>query len=356
MRLTIVLGALLALPVAAFADAPPLPESALLPAPAVPDDPPELTIVSPEMDENMVGRTTRAPDDRYSNLECLQDAKKLSIKLAAKNWPMRGGEGVLLVVDGVYAKVLHNLSKPVLVAELEAYERISNSGTWAVMGPMSACGMHWIAAVPTAANGRMLPVAPVVSWWRNSSADSKWYGKEETEGARGARLGRGLPVVNWPLIGSTYIGDGWSPISHDRSGMVLRDTKHVVLDWTVASGTETSDDCPVIIAAQDTNQSWNEKTTLPRRGTMELPPAFVGQALAIDADKCGGMSEFYAMLYAKKPTTKHPYTWPKPGGAQADDYWHSAAGHKQFKGFVKSQRQKCDEGEADACAHYGHSR
>jgi len=51
-------------------------------------------------------------------------------------------------------------------------------------------------------------------------------------------------------------------------------------------------------------------------------------------------------------TTRH--AWPKPGSAQAEDYWHSAAGHTQFKQHVKSERERCDKGEGDC--QFGHTK
>ena len=106
-----------------------------LAAPKTPDTLPKLSIVSPAMDAVMSGHQTRSPDDEYESLDCLQDSKKFSIKIAAQNWSVKpGGPGVLVVVDGVYATVLHDLSKPVMLAALEPYEHtaFTNDGTFAV--------------------------------------------------------------------------------------------------------------------------------------------------------------------------------------------------------------------------------
>jgi hypothetical protein len=336
-------------------------ELAQLPAPKSPDPAPKLTIVSPAMDAVMTGRKTRSPDDKFSDLDCMQDPKKLAIKLSAENWKVQpGGQGVLVVVDGVYATVVHDLSRPVMVADLEPYERDSfaNSGTFAVQYPMYTCGEHWIAVMPTTADGHMLRVAPVVSWWRNVSSDIKYSQREEGPSDRHARLSLGLPVVNWPLIGSPYTGITWSQTEHEhRSGRVVANPKHVVLDWTIAPGESESDkssDCALKIAAQDEMQSWNNATELPATGTVTLPAPYLDSALAIDSSNCGGMSPYFAMLWTKKPSAlKTTFAWPKPGSAVAQDYWHSSEGHSQLKQHVKSQKQKCDKGEGDC--QYGHT-
>ena len=352
MRL-ILLGIAIALaPALARAD-----ELTQLPAPKTPDVAPKLTIVSPAMDAVMTGKRTKSADDKFSDLDCLQDAKALGIKISAENWKVKpGGQGVLVVVDGVYATVTHDLSKPVMVADLEPYERDSfaSSGTFATQYPMYTCGEHWIAVMPTAADGHMLRVAPVVSWWRNVS-DLQGSLREEDPRRRQARMSRGLPVVNWPLIGAPYFGVTWSQTEHThRSGRIVADRKHVVLDWTIAPGavdpdrSATADDCGLKIAAQDEEQSWNNEVELPATGTVELPAPYLDNALAIDSEKCGGMSPYFAMLWTKQPTAlKTTYKWPTPGSAVAQDYWHSDEGHAQFKQHVKSQRAKCAKGEGD---------
>jgi len=339
----------------------PIPAPPQLPAPTVPATAPKLTIVSPAKDAVLVGRQTKAADDRYENLDCLQDAKKLGIKITAENWTVKpGGQGVLVVVDGVYATVVHDLSKPIMMASLEPYEHdtFANSSTWAVQYPMYTCGEHWIAAMPTTADGRMLRVAPVVSWWTNTSKDVEQ--QDEEPGRRRARLARGLPIVNWPLIGSLYIGRTWSQTETTyRSGRVVADPKHMVLDYTIAMGTPDPDGsshgpCKLKLAAQDDDQEWNDEMEVAPTGTIVLPASYANNAIAIDADACGGMSPYFAKLWTKKPAAEgKPYTWPAPGSSQAEDYWHSAAGHAQFKQHVKAEQRRCDNGEGDC--QYGHS-
>jgi hypothetical protein len=340
-----------ATPAFAEIDLPDLPQ---LPAPKAPETAPKLTIVSPTMDEVMVGKSTKAADDQYDSLDCLQDSKKLGFKIAAEHWAVKpGGPGVLVVVDGVYATVIHDLSKPVMMADLEPYEHdtFANSGTFAVQYPMYACGEHWIAVVPTSADGRMVRVPPVVSWWFNTNANSR----DEEAGRRQARLERGLPVVNWPLLGSPYFGRTWSQTEHDhRSGRVVSDPKHLVLDYAIAPGApdperrhRDGEECVLRIAAQDEQQSWTEKYELPPTGTVALPATYLNNALAIDSEQCGGMSPYFAMLWTKKPSPIDKHEWPKPGSSKAEDFWHSSAGHAAFKQHVKNSRENCDKGKGD---------
>jgi hypothetical protein len=348
--------------VALFATASPafaeidLPDLPQLPAPKAPETAPKLTIVTPAMDAVMVGKSTKSADDQYDSLDCLQDSKKFSIKIAAEHWPVKpGGPGVLVVVDGVYATVLHDLSKPLMLADLEPYEHDSftNSGTFAVQYPMYACGEHWIAVVPTSADGRMVRVPPVVSWWHNTTAES---GERDEDGSsRQARLERGLPVVNWPLLGSPYFGTKWAQTEEThRSGRLVGDPKHLVLDYAIAPGAPDPDrrardgeQCVLRIAAQDAQQEWNDKYELPPTGTVALPASYLNKALAIDSEQCGGMSPYFAMLWTKKPSAIDKFEWPKPGSAKAEDYWHSSAGHAQFREHVKSSRENCAKGKGD---------
>ncbi|MFT3695727.1 MAG: hypothetical protein QM831_21500 [Kofleriaceae bacterium] len=363
MRSLLVLGLLAS--TASAGDDDLLPPPPQLSAPAAPTTAPKLSIVSPKMDEVKQGKRTKAADDRYDTLDCLQDAKTLSVKIAAENWSVKpGGQGVLLIVDGVYATVLHDLAKPVLVADLEPYEHDTFSGSdgFASKYPMYNCGYHWIAVMPVAANGHMLRVPPTVSWWKNVSDNPKDEShREEDAGEREARLSNSLPIVNWPLLGKPYIGRTWSQTEHDhRSGRVLADAKHIVFDYTIAMGVPErdrprhDDECALRIAAQNEMQSWTNELELPPTGTVELPKSYVNNALALNEEKCGGLSPYFAMLWAKEPSAGKKLAWPVPGSAQAEDYWHSAAGHKQFKQHVKSQREKCDKGEGDC--QYGHTK
>jgi len=342
-----------ATPAFAEIDLPALPQ---LPAPKPPDAAPKLTIVSPTMDQVMTGKPTKAPSDRYDSLDCLQDSKKLAIKLAAQNWPVKpGGAGVLVVVDGVYATVTHDLTKPIFVADLEPYEHDSfaNSATFAVQYPMYTCGEHWIAVVPTTPDGRMVRVPPVVTWWRNEGEGRA--DRDEGDRDRQARLSRGLPVVNWPLLGSLYIGKTWSQTEWaHRSGRIVGDPKHLVLDYTIAPGVpdpdrqhRDGDECVLRIAAQDEQQEWNDKYELPPTGTVALPASYANKALVIDSEQCGGMSPYMAMLWTKKPSKIDEFKWPTPGSAQAEDFWHSSEGHAAFKQHVKNSREDCDKGKGN---------
>ena len=89
------------------------------------------------MDEVRVGHPTKAADDQYDSLDCLQDSKKASIKLAAEHWPVKpGGPGVLVVVDGVYATVVHDLSKPILLGIFRAVRARLVRELWNIRGPV----------------------------------------------------------------------------------------------------------------------------------------------------------------------------------------------------------------------------
>ncbi|HEY0193481.1 MAG TPA: hypothetical protein VGC42_20330 [Kofleriaceae bacterium] len=313
---------------------PPDPGFEKLAPPAMPAGPaPRITIVSPAADEELVGARTKAPDDKFESLDCLQDARTFSIKLAAQNWTVSpGGPGVLVVVDGVYATVTHDLAKPIMMTELEPYERVDNNATFADEGPMYTCGHHWIAAVPTAANGQMLPVEPTVSWFFNRSKD--YSTRDEKPEYRAVRLERSLPVINWPLIGPIYIGTNWrySYYSDEkaatRSGRIARDPKRIVFDWTLARGTPAGS-CSVSIARQGM-QSWEDQIEIPTRGTVVLPAKYATAPLIFESAKCGGMSEYVSMIWTKRPPTLKSYKWPAPGSAQAEDFWHSAEGHEAF--------------------------
>lgn len=304
----------------------------LAPPPLPAGPPPVISIVSPASDEELVGASTKAPDDRFESLPCLQDARTFAIKLAAKNWSVApGGQGVLVVVDGVYATVTHDLGKPILMAELEPYERVDNSATFADEGPMYACGHHWIAAVPTAANGQMLPVAPTVSWFFNRSKD--YWTRDEDADARAVRLERSLPVVNWPLIGALYVGTSWR-WSHDdaahRSGRIVRDPKRVVFDWVLARGTRPGA-CKFKISQHPEQGDRAGEVQLPTRGAVILPDAYLTDPLIVDAEECGGMSDYAVKLWTRSPSALPKHAWPVPGSSKAEDFWSSDEGHAAFR-------------------------
>ncbi len=266
----------------------------------------------------------------------MQDPKKRSIKLAADNWSVKpGGQGVLLVVDGVYATTVHDLSKPIMLADLEPYERVDNKATGAVQGPMYECGHHWIAAVPTAANGQMLPVAPTVTWFFNRSVD--YVTRDEDKRDREARLGTGLPVVNWPLLGSPYFGAGWRFASTEveqahLSGYVLSDPKHTVFDWVMATPPAG---CSAKVMHLVDSADFQDEALLPARGTVVLPPAYFAGIFMIDGTECGGMDAYRLPLYTKSPGVwgKKKYAWPAPGSSKAEDYWSSDEGQEQMRGI-----------------------
>jgi hypothetical protein len=306
--------------------------------------------VSPANDQELVGTRTGAPDDKFDELPCLQNARTFGIKLGAQNWTVTpSGQGVLVVVDGVYATVTHDLTKPIMMADLEPYERVDNTATFSDEGPMYACGHHWIAAVPTAANGQMLPVAPTVSWFFNRS--NSYYTEDETPDQRAARLERGLPVVNWPLIGSIYIGAGWRYSYNDvvathRSGRIARAPNRVVFDWTVARGTPVGA-CKLTIATQDGQGTRSDLVQIPTRGTVVLPSTYTTDPLMIDPIYCGGMSEYVAKIWTTQPGPLRKYTWPVPGSSQAEDFWGSQEGHAAFSQMTSHS------GDSDSASHGG---
>lgn len=292
---------------------------------------PKIRIVSPKPDEEFVGEQTKAPDDRFKSLDCMQDRRKRSITLAADNWTVQPkGQGVLVVVDGVYAKNVHDLTKPIMLADLEPYEQVDNNATFAVQGPMYECGPHWIAAVPTAADGHMLPVAPTVTWFFNRSVD--YATRDEDARTRQTRLGFGLPVVNWPLLGSLVIGDTWRSSLRDgevRSGFVLSAPKRPVFEWAMATPPAS---CSVEISHLPEYGNFEDEVRLPTRGAVVLPSAYLRGLFLIDSERCGGLDAYRVTLYAEAPTSpKHRYAWPLPGSDKAEDYWSSPEGREQLQ-------------------------
>ncbi len=217
-----------------------------------------------------------------------------------------------------------------MLADLEQYERIDNSATFAVQGPMYECGHHWIAAVPTAANGQMLPVAPTVTWFFNRSVD--YSTRDETKRDRDLRLGFGVPVINWPLVGAPYFGTSWRGDGYDGklSGYILNDPKRTVFDWTV--GTPPAGRCSLKLMHL-AHSDFADPEELPARGSVVLPPAYFEGFFMVDATECGGMDAYRVSLYAKSPgpATKKKYAWPVPGSAKEEDYWSSPEGQEQLR-------------------------
>lgn len=298
----------------------------VVPSPSVPSPAPKLTIVSPEMNDTREGKPTRVPTDKFSEFDCLQDSKTASFKIAAENWSVKpGGNGVLVVVDSLYATTVHDLSKPVMLADLEAYEYDSfASGEHA---PMYKCGQHWIAVVPTAPDGQMLPVAPAVTWWINAQPGKPAVYQRDLDD----REFWSPIIVNWPLLGAAYFGDRRG-LAGGRgetvSGRVVADAKHALLDWTMAPGSKGRG-CHFSVMHRNESQSTDDEAQLPARGTLVLPAKFIGEYLEINENECG-IGPVGGWLYTKAPSGPPRIKWPTPGGPGAEDYWHSAEGHEQF--------------------------
>lgn len=317
----------------------------VMPAPAVPSPAPKLSIVSPELDEARVGLPTQVPHDKFSEFDCLQDSKTAGIRVAAENWSVKpGGNGVLVVVDGLYAKTVHDLSRPVLLADLEAYEFDSFASSESA--PMYKCGQHWVAAIPTAPDGQMLPVAPVVSWWINQQPDKPAvYQRDLDDRAFWTQI-----IVNWPLLGTVYAGDRRGLAGSDRehiTGWVVGNPKHVVLDWTSAPGPK-SRNCRFSVMHRNRSQSTDDDTPLPSRGALVLPAAFIGEYLEINNNDCGAQP-LGGWTYAAAPSGPPKYKWPTPGGPGAQDYWHSAEGHEQFNRSTSSGHAGGSSGGGNKC-------
>ncbi|HEY0254146.1 MAG TPA: hypothetical protein VGC41_21605 [Kofleriaceae bacterium] len=204
-----------------------------LPVPAKPSAPPQLSIAQPASGTRLVTHRVKAP--RGSGyMSCLLDEKDRYIKVSAKSWNVKpGGNGVLVVVDGVFATVTHDLGKPISIADLEPFgnDATMMSGT----SPMAMCGWHWIAAVPTAPNGQMLDVPPVVSWYDSTTTRSGDRNDSERPQPNWP-----LIVVNWPLIGE-HVGGALGTID-EPVGIVMRDPKRLVFDYQVAQGEGCSAD------------------------------------------------------------------------------------------------------------------
>jgi hypothetical protein len=164
---------------------------------------PSIAIVQPAPNAHLVTHRTAAPDDKYSSLACLVEAKDRMIRVTVKDWAVKpNGPGILVVVDGMWTGVVHDATKPINLEQLQPFlpffEGTSNDS------PMSECGWHWVAAVPTTADGRMVAVEPAVSWFFNVAERSGDNGNADPSKPPDAAL----IVVNWPLVGAFVLGEG----------------------------------------------------------------------------------------------------------------------------------------------------
>ena len=305
-------------------------------APATPQPTPVITVVQPAMNAKIATLRTAAPDDKYDSLTCLLPEKDRWIKLSAKNWNVKpGGNGVLVVVDGDYATTVHDLSKPISIAEMEVYDRSKTD--LLLVSPMAGCGWHWIAVVPTAPNGQMLDVAPTVSWF--ASIAERANDQRELKDAPDTE--QPLTVINWPLMGPRWAGEG-PGAAGGPSGFVLGDAKKVPFDYQVAQ----KPGCTVDIEFRQV------KYELDDHGLYRLDVEPIEHSEQLEwTPTCPNNARYNGgatVVYGKAQKQLRAYAWPAAGKAKPNDnFWgeHKAAGNKAIR------RGRCRDGHREDCDH-----
>jgi hypothetical protein len=304
------------------------------PARAIPAArPPGLAIVQPAQHAHLKTHRTASPLSKYDSLDCLLEPKDQLIRLTTTSWPVkRGGAGVLIVVDGMFSTVVHDLSKPVHLADLVPFSKAMTRST--EISPMSTCGWHSIAAVPTAPSGQMLDVDPTVTWFysepdRGPGSEDKLTYLESAP----------LVIINWPLIGPFAYGRG-PGAAGGPTGYVARTPDRVPFDYSIAQKAG----CHLGL-----NFDGSSEVDLSRqRALVHVADAPHDKDLGWRWH-CGSESNsgFEGMhVYAKAPPSDEPAAWPISGKRKVNDnYW----GEHKEEGNAAIRRSRCRNGHREAC-------
>jgi|GEM_PF-3856699 len=287
---------------------------------------PQLRIVQPTAKQVMT--TRRVDGDKV--LRCLLDNKDRMITIAADNWPVKpGGPGVLIVVDDVYAMTVHDLSKPISMESLEPFTEDKDDGM--VASPISKCGWHSIAVMPTTASGQMVATAPVVTWFLNKPTRASELPKNGLE----HYLASPLVIINWPLLGTYYPGEG-----DTRSGWKLARKDKIPFDFTVAQVPA----CGVVVQPRDLG----DEAVLTTPGLTYIKNVKADEQLELDwmarcPDGVAGASADWkgAQLYAKAPAKARALKWPAmsstidAAGRASERAAHRLPGKKPYDGVFR---------------------
>jgi hypothetical protein len=312
--------------------------------PVKPDGPPPVvTIVQPAPLAQLKTHRTRSPANKYDSLDCLLEAKAQIIRLSASNWPVKPrGPGVLVVVDHMWSTVVHDLSKPIQLNELQPFSQ-QFGGSGPTTSPMSRCGWHFIAAVPTTAEGRMLAVEPTVTWYYNVSERGDNPNGDPTKPPDSA-----LVIVNWPLIGTFFYGEGPGTGQDTDTGYVTRTPNHVPFDYTMVNGP----DCHVYIdwpGIQSETMTGSTMTLTEPRALIYVTNATHDESLRWGA-KCPRTAYWSGgqlRIYSKQPRpVGKQLAWPVSGKQKPDDNYFG-----ENPGIVKKQirRARCKDGHLESC-------
>ncbi len=271
------------------------------PLPAEPE--PALRIVQPAADQVNTTHETVAPGGQsYDRLACLVEEKDRVIRIAADHWTVKpGGPGVLVLVDGIYAANVHDLTKPIRLEDLEPYDesKTDSIGT----SPLASCGSHWIAVMPTTATGQMLDVPPVISWFMNQSDNEHWSPRMSLAEEKKEPLA----IINWPLMGA-YV----SKISFEQpAGVVVSTPGKLMFDYTMAQ----HPGCNLAINFDEHHDDGDHDM---KRHGLEMVDHFIAeygkdqvQYIEKCADGQGGGGGWKGMtVYTKAPKTHKLVRWP----------------------------------------------
>jgi hypothetical protein len=306
---------------------------------------PSVTIVQPAPLAHFKTHRTASPQDKYTALECLLEQKDQVIRLSATNWPVKpGGPGMLVVVDGGWSTTVHDLSKPIQLADLVPYGGFENGNVLIGMGdnPMSTCGWHFVAAVPTRADGRMAPVAPVISWYLNVHEPSATAGDPDPDSPPLAK--EPITIVNLPLIGTFYVGAGQG--GPDSTGYVTKAPDHIPFDYTMINAGQ---DCHAQITMRGLTEmgSSGPKLPDPQHGMIYIAHADHNETLTwkLDCDQHGRVSQI--QVYDHKPALPgKAFAWPVAGKNQVDNNYYG-----ENKDAVNKQirKSRCKDGHRESC-------
>ena len=304
------------------------------PLPAEPA--PVLRIVQPAADQVNTTHETVVPGGQsYDRLKCLVEEKDRVIRIAADHWTVKpGGPGVLVVVDGIFAATIHDLTRPLRLEDLEPFDdtKTNDGGT----SPLASCGWHWVAVMPTTATGQMLDVPPTVSWYMNKSDNTHWSPRMPLAEEKAEPLA----IINWPLMGA-YV----PKFSFDEpAGIVVSTSGKLMFDYTMAQH-------PGCNLAINFDQHHDDGDHDMKRHGLEVVEHFTSeygkdqvQYIEKCADGQGGGGGWTGMtVYTKAPPTHKALRWPTMSAEvsakkiAAEHAAHRIPGKKPYDGTFLAQ-------------------
>jgi hypothetical protein len=237
---------------------------------------------------------TASPEDSMVGIPCLLDPADREIKLSGN---LKAGQGVTVVVDGMYSASVHSLDKPILLSAIEPYNALKTSGWMNVTG---GCGWHWIVAFPTAANGQHIEGTPAALSWFYSQNEHAADAKDVIQ----YKMTVPLLVVNWPLVGAFMHN---LPEAGHQPGWIVPTFDRIPIDYLIVQSGTASCTTEFRFTGGNTSGDLHGTSGLIYARHVAEESDIEGSVRCEDSPSDSG---FIGTLYAKQSGRPYKYDWP----------------------------------------------